>query len=51
MGQNFILNMATHDVTVVAYNRTATKVQEFLDGPPKANLFSVPLPLQRCSPS
>lgn len=35
MGQNLILNMADHGFTVVAYNRTASKVQEFLDGPAK----------------
>ena len=33
MGQNLILNMADHGFTVVAYNRTSSKVQEFLDGP------------------
>lgn len=35
MGQNLILNMADHGFTVVAYNRTSSKVQEFLDGPAK----------------
>jgi 6-phosphogluconate dehydrogenase len=35
MGQNLILNIADHGFTVVAYNRTASKVQEFLDGPAK----------------
>lgn len=33
MGQNLILNMADHGIAVVAYNRTSSKVQEFLDGP------------------
>jgi len=33
MGQNLILNMADHGFKVVAYNRTHSKVQEFLDGP------------------
>jgi 6-phosphogluconate dehydrogenase len=30
MGQNLILNMNDHDVTVVAYNRTTSKVDDFL---------------------
>lgn len=30
MGQNLILNMADHGFTVCAYNRTTTKVDEFL---------------------
>ena len=30
MGQNLILNMADHGFTVVAYNRTVSKVDEFL---------------------
>ena len=30
MGQNLILNMNDHGFTVVAYNRTAAKVEEFL---------------------
>lgn len=30
MGQNFILNMNDHGFTVVAYNRTTAKVDEFL---------------------
>jgi 6-phosphogluconate dehydrogenase len=33
MGQNLILNMADHGFTVVAYNRTASKVDEFMAGP------------------
>jgi len=35
MGQNLILNMADHGFTVVAYNRTVSKVDEFLNGPAK----------------
>jgi 6-phosphogluconate dehydrogenase len=35
MGQNLILNMNDHGFTVVAYNRTASKVDEFLNGPAK----------------
>jgi len=31
MGQNLILNMADHGYTVVAYNRTVSKVDEFLN--------------------
>jgi 6-phosphogluconate dehydrogenase len=33
MGQNLILNMADHGFTVVAFNRTASKVNEFMAGP------------------
>lgn len=33
MGQNLILNMADHGHTVVAYNRTTSKVKEFIEGP------------------
>lgn len=40
MGQNLILNMADHGIHVVAYNRTASKVQEFLDGPAKGKSIS-----------
>ena len=32
MGENLILNMANHGFTVVAYNRTTSKVDEFLAG-------------------
>lgn len=32
MGENLILNMASKGFTVTAYNRTADKVQNFLDG-------------------
>src|SRR5881628_49714 len=31
MGQNLILNMNDHGFTVVAYNRTVSKVDDFLD--------------------
>jgi len=33
MGQNLILNMADHDYQVAAYNRTTSKVDEFISGP------------------
>ena len=33
MGQNLILNMNDHGFTVVAYNRTVSKVDDFLAGP------------------
>ncbi|RYZ80032.1 MAG: NADP-dependent phosphogluconate dehydrogenase, partial [Moraxellaceae bacterium] len=32
MGENLVLNMASKGFTVTAYNRTADKVQNFLDG-------------------
>lgn len=35
MGQNLILNMHDHGFNVVAYNRTSTKVDEFLAGAAK----------------
>lgn len=35
MGQNLILNMADHGHRVVAYNRTPSKVDDFLEGPAK----------------
>ena len=31
MGQNLILNMNDHGFTVVAYNRTTSKVDDFLN--------------------
>ena len=33
MGQNLVLNMADHGFRVAAYNRTTSKVDEFLAGP------------------
>jgi 6-phosphogluconate dehydrogenase len=35
MGQNLILNMSDHGYTVVAFNRTVSKVDEFLQGAAK----------------
>ncbi len=35
MGQNLALNMNDHGYTVVVYNRTVSKVDEFLKGPAK----------------
>ena len=35
MGQNLILNMNDHGFTVVAYNRTVSKVDDFLNGAAK----------------
>ena len=35
MGQNLILNMNDHGFTVVAYNRTISKVDDFINGPAK----------------
>lgn len=35
MGQNLILNMNDHGFNVVAYNRTVSKVEDFLQGPAK----------------
>ncbi len=35
MGQNLVLNMADHGFLVAAYNRTTSKVDDFLSGPAK----------------
>jgi 6-phosphogluconate dehydrogenase len=35
MGQNLVLNMADHGYTVAVYNRTVSKVDEFIQGPAK----------------
>jgi 6-phosphogluconate dehydrogenase len=35
MGQNLVLNMADHGFTVAVFNRTVSKVDEFLEGPAK----------------
>ncbi|MCB1149842.1 MAG: NADP-dependent phosphogluconate dehydrogenase, partial [Chlamydiia bacterium] len=35
MGQNLILNMNDHGYTVAAFNRTVSKVDDFLSGPAK----------------
>jgi 6-phosphogluconate dehydrogenase len=37
MGQNLILNMADHGYTVVAYNRTVSKVDDFLNDAAKGH--------------
>jgi 6-phosphogluconate dehydrogenase len=37
MGQNLILNMTDHGYTVVAFNRTVSKVDEFLNDAAKGN--------------
>jgi 6-phosphogluconate dehydrogenase len=42
MGQNLILNMNDHGFTVVAYNRTVSKVDEFLNGAAKGRGTIVP---------
>lgn len=35
MGQNLVLNMADHDFTVAVFNRTISKVDDFVQGPAK----------------
>ncbi|MCA9079838.1 MAG: hypothetical protein KDA58_04735, partial [Planctomycetaceae bacterium] len=35
MGQNLVLNMADHGFTVAVYNRTVSKVDEFVNGSAK----------------
>jgi 6-phosphogluconate dehydrogenase len=41
MGQNLILNMADQGYTVVAYNRTTSKVDDFLNGAARGNAHVV----------
>ena len=40
MGQNLILNMNDHGYTVVAFNRTVSKVDEFLNDQAKGRKTS-----------
>ena len=35
MGQNLVLNMNDHGYKVVVFNRTVSKVDDFLEGPAK----------------
>jgi 6-phosphogluconate dehydrogenase len=35
MGQNLVMNMNDHKFTVVVFNRTVSKVDDFLQGPAK----------------
>ncbi len=42
MGQNLILNMNDHGYTVVAYNRTTSKVDEFLNDAAKGRKTIIP---------
>ena len=35
MGQNLVLNMADHGFTVAVFNRTTSKVDDFIAGPAK----------------
>lgn len=37
MGQNLIMNMNDHGFTVAAFNRTTSKVDEFMEGPAKGS--------------
>ena len=48
MGQNLILNMNDHGYTVVAFNRTVSKVDDFLNDAAKGTpTSSAPTPLRR----
>jgi 6-phosphogluconate dehydrogenase len=38
MGQNLIMNIADHGYTVVAFNRTVSKVDHFLENEAKGTL-------------
>jgi 6-phosphogluconate dehydrogenase len=37
MGQNLVLNLASHGYSVSVYNRSVSKVDQFLEGPAKGN--------------
>jgi 6-phosphogluconate dehydrogenase len=37
MGRNLIMNMNDHGYTVVAYNRTLSKIKDFLQGEAKGS--------------
>ncbi len=37
MGQNLVMNMNDHGFTVVVFNRTVSKVSEFIEGPAKGS--------------
>ena len=41
MGQNLILNAADHGFTVVAFNRTVSKVDRFLENEAKGTMTKV----------
>ena len=40
MGQNLVLNMNDHGFTVAVFNRTVSKVDDFIDGPAKNTRMS-----------
>src|SRR5947209_19863246 len=42
MGQNLILNMNDHGYTVVAYNRTVSKVDDFMNDAAKGRKTLIP---------
>ncbi|MCL5743076.1 MAG: NAD(P)-binding domain-containing protein, partial [Acidobacteria bacterium] len=42
MGQNLILNMNDHGYTVVAYNRTVSKVDDFMNDAAKGRTTILP---------
>ncbi len=49
MGQNLVLNMNDHGFKVAVYNRTTSKVDEFLDGPAQAPRSSALIPWRNWS--
>ena len=51
MGRNLILNMNDHGFTVVAYNRTVAKLDEFMAGEAAGTKSSEPAPFRRWSPT
>lgn len=49
MGQNLVLNMNDHGYTVAVYNRTVSKVDEFLALKPREPKSSAPIPSSNCA--
>ncbi len=51
MGQNLVLNMNDHGFTVAVFNRTVSKVDDFVDGDAKgADDLSAPTRCRSSSP-
>ena len=51
MGQNLIMNMNDNGYTVCTYNRTVSKIDEFLAGAAKVAMLLAPNPSRRWLPS
>ena len=51
MGENLVLNMASHGFTVAVFNRTTSKVDAFLSGRLKTNQSSARTRCKSLSPA